>query len=930
MPLIETLIIGVGGAIAKGILKLWMKDNPFIETVGTNIIDMVKSFGLGIRAERSTVRQLDQIAERVAENIAKVFHTEGLEIEDARKDKIAILAGKTINNVNWGAEVLAEQNLDPSRLNKHLLSYDISKEYLTLKEKAFYKYIISESAQYIVDIATQLPSFTEKTFAEILKREDLILEKADLIIQEVQRIKGSSGHQDAKDSVFENNYRRSVVRRLDELQLFGVDLSVSSKRYRLSVAYVTLLVELSETNTDYVEGNANEEEAEMDVRKTVSVDRALAANSRLLIRGAAGSGKTTLLQWAAVMSASKSFTDELASWNDRIPFFIRLREFSVKALPAPSIFPSLISDALADAVPKNWVKSQMSAGRALLFIDGLDEISNSKLESVHAWLHDLCATYPKVQYVVTTRPYAVKEEWLKDADFFEAELQDMVLSDIEAFIDHWHDAVREGEQVQEKRNELDKFNSSLKGKIKNNWAIRRLATSPLLCAMICALHRDRVTNLPSDRITLYNACIGMFLRRDVERHVSLTDFVNLGERQKLLLLEDLAYWFIRNGWSEVDINATDERFNRILDTIEGIPPGTVGADIRKLFVERSSILRVPFYGMIDFPHRTFQEFLAAGGALEAGDLGLLIKNAHDELWREVVILAVGRAPRSVDAAKLLKGILSRADREKALRYRFVLLAASCLESVVKLPPGSGIKKKVKLLLAEAVPPKNLSQAKALAVAGDLVVPYLTYQNYRNKAEARACVRTLAIIGSSLAHQSLQDYMDDTSITIKRELVACLFLAPDPLSYAQTVFPNGGPKNIRLSVDRIPDITPLSKLINLRGLYLDDVPITDITPLASLVNIKDLCLSASKVTDLTPLKDLIDLEKLQLKRTPISDISPLANLSNLKSLNLDYTQVTDISPLKKLAKLQSLSLRGTNVKSSAIKKFNRKGLKIFGP
>jgi hypothetical protein len=42
---------------------------------------------------------------------------------------------------------------------------------------------------------------------------------------------------------FETEYRRTAVRKLDELELFGVDVSAVSRRHRLSVAYVTLSVE---------------------------------------------------------------------------------------------------------------------------------------------------------------------------------------------------------------------------------------------------------------------------------------------------------------------------------------------------------------------------------------------------------------------------------------------------------------------------------------------------------------------------------------------------------------------------------------------------------------------------------------------------------------------------------------------------------------
>ena len=69
--------------------------------------------------------------------------------------------------------------------------------------------------------------------------------------------------------------------------------------------------------------------------------------------------------------------------------------------------------------------------------------------------------------------------------------------------------------------------------------------------------------------------------------------------------------------------------------------GISGKDIRRLLVERSGMLREPFKGFIHFAHRTFQEFLAAQAVLNEDDIGVLVKNAYDDQWREVIILASG-------------------------------------------------------------------------------------------------------------------------------------------------------------------------------------------------------------------------------------------------------------------------------------------------
>ena len=59
---------------------------------------------------------------------------------------------------------------------------------------------------------------------------------------------------------------------------------------------------------------------------------------------------------------------------------------------------------------------------------------------------------------------------------------------------------------------------------------------------------------------------------------------------------------------------------------------------------------------IRFIHLPFQSFLAAQMALEEGHIGLLIKNAYDEEWTEILTLAAAQATAE-KCEKLLRGLL---------------------------------------------------------------------------------------------------------------------------------------------------------------------------------------------------------------------------------------------------------------------------------
>jgi len=866
MTLIETLTLGVGAGIAKGIFKIWFDDRLVLGSAADGVVDALKSCTKDFLARRSAQRLFDQIAEGVAGNLLEVVESEGAGLSDRQQRVVVDAANVTLDDTDFTAKWLIERNLQPDPLLKRLLQQPqqtgrpILSGFSELQHD-LYRRILSEASQYIVDIAPQMPAFTEQTLTEMLRRDAQLLRKADLILAEVRRIRRESATGDLAEARFENDYRRAVVRRLDQLQLFGVDLDTASKRYRLSVAYVTLLVERKALPTPH-EGRAEgdspifasrksgqspsgslaspealEEEEEAELQETLPVDRALAGGRRLFVRGPAGSGKTTLLQWVAVTAASRMLTDDLAAWNDCVPFLIRLREFSDRPLPKPSEFVELISRPRADDMPGGWVQRRLKSGQAVVLVDGLDEVPEERRDEVRSWLADLTdeQLYPDARFVLTSRPHAAEEGWLEELGFADAELQEMDADDVDAFIDHWHEAVAEGLQSEDQREQLRELQAELKPKVRANRAVRRLVTSPLLCALICALHREHVQELPSDRIELYRLCLEMFFRLDRERRIRLPDYPEIGDRQKRALLADLAYWLIGNGWSQVAEARADERLERALRRLEGIPSETTGRAVRRLFVERTGILRQPDPGQVDFPHRSFQEYLAAVAAVEEGDLGVLLQNAHDDQWHEVVVLAAGLG-KPAEAEEIIAGLLKRGDKTKKHRSRLHLLAVGCLETVVELPEYSPVKQEVRRRLAEIVPPKNLTEAKELAAAGELVVPHLVYEPRRRVKETVACVRTLALIGGELAYAALARYAEDPRLGVLLELLRSRDLTRDGEEYDRCFLGRvtGGPKSLSLAGRaNLTHVSPLAGLTNLRSLDLRLTQVSDVSPLDAL-------------------------------------------------------------------------------------------------
>ncbi|MCY4604904.1 MAG: T9SS type A sorting domain-containing protein [Gemmatimonadetes bacterium] len=116
----------------------------------------------------------------------------------------------------------------------------------------------------------------------------------------------------------------------------------------------------------------------------------------------------------------------------------------------------------------------------------------------------------------------------------------------------------------------------------------------------------------------------------------------------------------------------------------------------------------------------------------------------------------------------------------------------------------------------------------------------------------------------------------------------------------------------LEANSIADVSPLAGLTNLTGLWLYANNIADVSPLAGLTNLTGLWLYANSIADVSPLAGLTRLEIMSLGTNSIADVSPLAGLTNLTILRLYANSITDVSPLAGLTRLELLRLDANNI------------------
>jgi hypothetical protein len=559
-------------------------------------------------------------------------------------------------------------------------------------------------------------------------------------------------------------------------------------------------------------------------------------------------------------------------------------------------------------MPKGWVHRQL-ADRGLLLVDGVDEVAGERRAKVRDWLEDLVVRFPELPIVVTSRPPAVHKTWLRDLGFGPVLLESMGSAEVTEFVRRWHgsvrDLARENSSIEPSYSvdELDGYETAMLRHLDAAPHLRSLATTPLMCALLCAVNLNRHQHLPQDRMELYEVAVTMLAhRRDAERGVGHA--LDLPLKAKLAVLRDLAWWMTRNGRVEATRGGAAARAAHVLTQI---PDVSIEADAAvEHLVERSGIIQAPAEDRIDFVHRSFQEYLAAREAIDEDDVGMLIGNAHRDQWRETVVMAAGHAGRK-QFTQLLTGLLDRADNESRHTRTLRLLAAACRETARKVDPDVGAR--IDAALDTVVPPRSSRETRSLASAGVAVLGKLpTSLDGLSTAKAAACIRTAALINGKGGLRLLANYASDTRPRVQRALANAWNYFP-PEEYAKDVLADAPLDNGTITLTHTRHVRWASALHNLTELrvWAHHHGIEDLSFLEAAQHLTALHCSPTRSVDLEPLQPHRRLSILSIHDVAARSLEPLTDLT-LKSLYLKLQEApASLWPIERLESLQSISL-----------------------
>ncbi|WHT22101.1 NACHT domain-containing protein [Crossiella sp. CA-258035] len=806
-------MLDLGKIIAEKAVTAWLRRHRARRQRSATLAELAAEELASPIQRNKLERLLGNVGGQVAERLELVLETRFRSLPEHEVAAALAGAGDALAEVELSDELVFATDADGDKLAAHVRSVCPPPAGLAEPAGQLYDIALDQSCRYLAQVIQHLPALPPRALAETLSRLTAQTAQLDELLARVPRSTLHAPRGTGHDAEFTAAYLRHIESTLDSVTLLGLAAHEQPK-LALSTAYLSLSVASVLDRHSRATRRRPDRHwfAETGDSGTSSgrVEAALGGADRAFVRGEAGSGKTTLLHWLAVTAARSAFTEQLADWNSCVPFVIRLRGHATGELPRPEQFLQDAWPARSAEMPELWTHRRLDEGSALLLVDGVDEVPPNRRPQVHAWLSELAREFPKARMVVTARPAAAEAKWLAAEGFTAVTLEPMNREDITRFVARWHEAAQRAHSLPGDPAELPGAQRRLLNQLASRPHLRVLAANPLLCAMLCALNLDQVSELPRNRMELYRRALEMLLEtRDLKRGIAGL----LDVSRKRVLLRDMAWRLTEANRIELDRARAEEHVARKLLAMPNVtdPAG----EILDHLLERSGVLREPVPGKVDFVHRTFQEYLAASEATEQGRIEKLVSQAHLDVWWETIVMACGHAKRT-QADTLLTEILDRADTEPRRARHLRLLAAACLETVEELDPA--VRARVDTLIeTHLVPPRSVREAGSLAAIGHRVLRYFpSTVDDLSEASAAATVRAAAFTENEDGLRLLRGYAADPRPRVQEELAAA-WRYFEPARYAEEVLAGAPLRDGHIRVRDEHLLPYVDRLTNLRSL-----------------------------------------------------------------------------------------------------------------
>jgi HEAT repeat protein len=220
--------------------------------------------------------------------------------------------------------------------------------------------------------------------------------------------------QTRRTSGLEDNHRRLTLRRAQGMHLaaslFSLDEILQEPRLiappaRVEPGVIPIQEDIISQTLPYMP--AFPELAAMYRAPTLSLTEAVEGGSHLVIVGAAGTGKTVALAHLASLAANLQIRLEPGDEADAVPYLYHVADMQFPFDASKDPINNIIN-AASERAPvfdlgrlPGFIQQTFKNGKALLLIDGFDELDPDSQKHVAEWFKALIIAYPKVRIVTT-------------------------------------------------------------------------------------------------------------------------------------------------------------------------------------------------------------------------------------------------------------------------------------------------------------------------------------------------------------------------------------------------------------------------------------------------------------------------------------------------------------------------------------------------
>jgi formylglycine-generating enzyme required for sulfatase activity len=383
----------------------------------------------------------------------------------------------------------------------------------------------------------------------------------------------------------------------------------------------------------------------------------LREHSGVIVLGDPGAGKTTFLKYLAIRLARGD--GEEMGLGDRLPILLPLAAYA-NALQSEDIrlddfIAEYFAEIGADQSIGPMLREALRSGRALILLDGLDEVRDINLRNtVVERVTDFFAFHHRLgnKFVITSRVVGYRAVRPAAEELVECTLVDFDDVEIEDFVARWTVAVEKQAQgdTSVARGDAEMDRRELLEAIYQNTGVRRLAATPLLLTILALMKRQGVT-LPERRVQLYDQYVTTLLTT-WNRARSLSGRApgrDLDEIQTLRILAPLAFWMHETNPGVGLVNREDlvRKLEELFSERGDTPPTNAARQFLQDVREHAAILLERGPGEYGFIHLTFEEYLSAVAIALKGQgnpvpiAETLQSHVGEQAWREVSLLTIG-------------------------------------------------------------------------------------------------------------------------------------------------------------------------------------------------------------------------------------------------------------------------------------------------